>query len=356
MFSFSVHQESFLVEIRMLSRLRPRHREGLLAQADQPDPGAAAFAFLGAQGIPSDPRYYALIHTAFADRTSIAAHAVNSALIDTGRFSQEAADLLLAQLAEGAPHDADADAASQERLRHQTLHLADLAADAAAATHRFGRDLSAGLGTINDDVRSAAAILSAMVERTRTTEQALAAAVEQIEQLRDEVAEARNDAMRDELTGLLNRRGIIDHVAALDPARARTIAVCDIDAFKTINDSHGHEVGDRVLKVVAAALAEGCAPHLVGRWGGEEFIVVLDEADPARAAETVDAVRAELVQRHLRVRETGQSVGRVAFSAGIAAFTGAFDPALRVADALLYQAKLAGRNRVLTDPPKAQAA
>jgi diguanylate cyclase len=340
----------------MLSRLRPRHREGLLALADDADPGLAAFAFLQAQGIPSDPRYYALIHKAFADRSSIAAHAVNSALIDTGRFSHEAADELLEQLAMGTTPDDEATAAGQEKLRHQTLHLADLAADAAAATHRFGRDLSAGLGDLNSDVRSAAAILAAMVERSRTTEQALAAAVEQIEQLRDEVAEARNDAMRDELTGLLNRRGIIDHVAALDPARPRTIAVCDIDAFKAINDSHGHEVGDRILKVVADALADGCTPHLVARWGGEEFIVVLDEGDPEAAAEIIDAVRAELVQRHLRVRETGESVGRVAFSAGVAAFAGPFEPALREADALLYQAKMAGRNRVLSDPPKAQAA
>lgn len=339
----------------MLSRLRPRHHEGLSVPAGTADPGAAAFAFLQAQGIPSDPHYYALLHTVFADPSSIAAHAVNSALIDCGRFGREAADALLGQLAGDAP-DEDAAAAGQEKLRHQTLHLADLAADAAAATNRFGRDLTAGLGEIDNDVRSAAAILSAMIERTRSTEQKLAAAVEQIEQLRDEVAEARNDAMRDELTGLLNRRGIVEHVAALDPARPRTLAVCDIDAFKAINDGHGHEVGDRVLKVVAAALAQGCAPHLVGRWGGEEFIVVLDQADPELAAETIDAVRAELVQRHLKVRETGESLGRVTFSAGIAAYTGAFDPALRVADALLYQAKLAGRNRVLADPPAARAA
>jgi diguanylate cyclase len=341
----------------MLSRLRPRHREGFAPLADDADPGLAAFAFLQAQGIPTDPRYYAMAHTAFADPTSIEAHAVNSSMIDTGRFPKDAADALLAQLAEQAPHDPEVTAAGQEKLRHQTLHLADLAADAAAATNRFGRDLSQGLGELNDDVRSAAAILSAMVERSRSTEQALAAAVEQIEQLRDEVAEARNDAMRDELTGLLNRRGIIDHISALDPAKPRTLAVCDIDAFKAINDGHGHEVGDRVLKVVAAALRDGCAPHLVGRWGGEEFIVVLGESDLESAVETVDAVRAELVQRNLRVRETGESIGRVTFSAGVAAFeSGEFDPALRVADTLLYQAKVAGRNRVLADPPPAAQA
>jgi diguanylate cyclase len=207
-------------------------------------------------------------------------------------------------------------------------------------------------------VRSVTAVLSAMRDRTRKTEEQLAAAVEQIEQLRDEVAEARSDAMRDELTGLLNRRGIIEHLATLDAERPHTLALCDIDAFKAINDSHGHEVGDRVLKAVAAGLAEGCAPHLVGRWGGEEFLVVLDEADPLRAAEIIDAVREELAARNLRVRETGARIGTVTFSAGVAPFGGVpIEPGLRAADALLYQAKMAGRNRVMTElPPPAKAA
>jgi diguanylate cyclase len=336
----------------MLSRLRPRRRE------ENNDPGAAAdfgaqvLAYLQAHGIPSAPRYYALVHTALSDKTSLAAHAIAEATDDTP-MSHALADAILAAMSGGNVEDAE----EHERLRHQTLHLADLAADAAAATNQFGRDLSAGLGDVEADVRSVTAVLSSMIERTRATEQRLAAAVEEIEHLRDEVAEARNDAMRDELTGLLNRRGIIETIAGLDPARPRTLAVCDIDAFKAVNDGHGHEVGDRVLKVVAAALAEGCAPHLVGRWGGEEFIVVLDEGDPARAAEIVDDVREQISYRALRVRETGESLGRITFSAGVATFAaGGFDPALRIADGLLYQAKLAGRNRVLTDTPAAKAA
>lgn len=336
----------------MLSRLRPRRAAETTDPSASADLGAQVLAYLRAHGIPSAPRYYALVHSALSDNSSIAAHAIAEAT-DVTPMSLEVADAILAAMSGGNVQDAE----DHERLRHQTLHLADLAADAQAATTRFGRDLTAGLGDIETDVRSVTAVLSSMIERTRATEERLAAAAKEIEHLRDEVAEARNDAQRDELTGLMNRRGVIDHVSALDPTHPRTIAVCDIDMFKAINDGHGHEVGDRVLKVVASTLAEGCAPHLVGRWGGEEFIVVLDEADPARAADLIDTVREQLGYRALRVRETGESLGRVTFSAGVAAFNPPpFDLALRTADALLYQAKLAGRNRILTESPPAQAA
>lgn len=345
----------------MLSRLRLPRRP-IADDMAAPDPGAdlgpAVLAFLAAQGVPTAPAYYALVHEALADRTSIAAHAIAEAVHAHGPLGRDGADRILAGLAGPSPEQsAAADAENQERLRHQTLHLADLAADAAAATGQFGRDLSAGLEGLDRGVHSVSAMLTAMIDRTCATERQLAAAAEQIEQLRDEVAEARSDAMRDELTGLRNRRGVTAHVAAIADRRARTLAICDIDAFKCVNDSHGHEVGDRVLKVVAAALAEGCAPNLVGRWGGEEFILVLDEANPARAAEIVDSVRLSLCARNLRVRETGESLGRVTFSAGIAAFpAGGFDAALRTADALLYDAKLAGRNRVAIEAVPAKAA
>jgi diguanylate cyclase len=340
----------------MLSRLRLR-RSGALHDPSTPAPpdhGAAVLAWLQARAIPSDPRYYALVHTALSDRHSLAAHALSEAEIGGTALDHDGVDRLLEAIAGRVP-SLDRMAEESDRLHYQSLHLADLAANAAAATSQFGRDLSAGIDDIENANQSVTAVITAMVQRTRTSERQLAAAVEQIEQLRDEVAEARNDAMRDELTGLLNRRGVLDHLASLD-ARPRTLAVCDIDAFKAINDGHGHEVGDRVLKVVAAALADGCSPHLVGRWGGEEFLVLLDEADPAIAAEIIDGVREELSYRSLKVRETGAALGTITFSAGVAEYAAGFDPALRMADALLYQAKVAGRNRVIADPPAAQAA
>lgn len=342
----------------MLSRLRARRQEGAADPSAAPvDLGADALAFLLTHGVSTSPRYYALVHTAMLDRTSVAAHAIAEATANGARFNQEPADAILTSMSPREAGEEDQAAEEHERLRHQTLHLADLAADAQAVQRRFGDDLTSGLSDLDNDVRSVTAVLTAMIDRTRSTEAKLAAAVQQIEQLRDEVAEARSDAMRDELTGLLNRRGVLDHLASLATAKPRTVAICDIDAFKAINDGHGHEVGDRVLKVAAETLAKACAPHLVGRWGGEEFIVLLDEADPVRAAEIIDDARIDLAARQLKVRETGAKLGMVTFSAGVTSFAEPpIEPALRAADALLYQAKLSGRNKVLTEMPPAQAA
>jgi diguanylate cyclase len=332
----------------MLSRLRPRPRGAIDEAVPGGDPGLDVLVYLRARGIPSDPAYYGLVHAALTDRRSVQAHAVNEVVERDGALTREGADAILTALAgpgDDAAAASEAVAAGEERLRHQTLHLADLAAQTAAATGQFGRDLSAANDDLDRDAAAATNIIAAMVERTRESERKLAAAAEQIDRLRDEVAAARNDAMRDSLTGLLNRRGVIDHVAGLDD-RPRTIALCDIDAFKAVNDGHGHEVGDRVLKVVAAALEQGCAPHLVGRWGGEEFIVILDETDPASAVGIIDAIRADLASRRLRARETGAYLGVVSFSAGVTALVEPLDDALRTADALLYRAKTGGRNRV----------
>jgi len=337
----------------MLSRLRQRPREATHdAVTDAPsngDPGLEVLVYLRARGIPSDPRYYGLVHAALTDRTSIAAHAVSEVVERDGVLTLATADAILTAMAgptDAAAEASEAVAAGEERLRHHTLQLADLASRAAAETGQFGRDLSAGLDDLDQEAAAVASIVTAMVERTRVSEQKLAVAVEQIDRLREEVAQARSDAMRDALTGLLNRRGVIDHVAALDD-QPRTIALCDIDSFKGINDGHGHEVGDRVLKVVAEALERGCSPHLVGRWGGEEFIVVFDEADSAKAARCIDKVREELSGRRLRARETGESLGMVSFSAGVTTLVEPLDDALRIADARLYRAKIGGRNRVI---------
>jgi diguanylate cyclase len=126
-----------------------------------------------------------------------------------------------------------------------------------------------------------------------------------------------------------------------------SVAFCDIDHFKSINDKYGHAVGDRVLKVVAETLSETLNPHVVGRFGGEEFVVVLPETDQSTAFELVERARAALSERHFRVRDTDEPIGQVTFSAGIAATDDDPQGALREADDLLYEAKRSGRNRTI---------
>lgn len=308
------------------------------------DIGARTLAFLHEQRLEPTPANYALGHIYLTEGKSLAARAVDLILIGGDRLDQKRADQIAADHVRGGSADASD---QQSAVRHQTLQLSELAAGASAITGQFNRDLNDGL-TALDQGADITAIVRSMVERSLESEAALASASRQIEALRQEVEAAKGDAARDALTGLHNRRGVEVEVRAL-PARAESsLVICDIDHFKSINDRYGHVVGDRVLKLVASALAKSCHPHLVARWGGGEFIILLNGLSPSDAATIVDKARHDLSKRDVRLRATDKPMGAITFSAGVAKLSGRrFDDAVSEADALLYQAKAAGRNRVL---------
>lgn len=195
----------------------------------------------------------------------------------------------------------------------------------------------------------------AMLARIEQVEAAMARSQEETERLRENLAKARMEADVDHLTGLPNRRAFERRlVSASLEARAKgeslSVAFCDVDRFKTINDRHGHEAGDRVLCAVAATLNEHAGNAcFVARHGGEEFVLLFYGMDKQAACVRLDAIRRAQAARQLINRDTGQPFGRVTFSAGVAEVTEDADSrsALGRADAALYRAKEAGRNRVV---------
>ncbi|MEJ7804139.1 MAG: diguanylate cyclase [Candidatus Limnocylindria bacterium] len=171
-------------------------------------------------------------------------------------------------------------------------------------------------------------------------------------------AEVAELAVRDPLTGLYNRRYFDETLERILAAHRRkrlagwrplSAIVFDLDRFGAFNKEHGHQVGDQVLKAFAEVLtARFRASDLVARLGGEEFIVVLDDADLEAAIGVADEVRGLLAARSVRA-EDGTELG-VTVSAGCAAL----DPTdatreslLRTADVALFMAKRAGRDRVV---------
>jgi diguanylate cyclase (GGDEF)-like protein len=161
-------------------------------------------------------------------------------------------------------------------------------------------------------------------------------------------------ATTDGLTGLLNHRTfqarLDEHLAAAQRyGRTVALALCDIDHFKSVNDTYGHPVGDQVLKAVARVLArEARATDLVARYGGEEFAVVMPETDTAGARVIAERIRERVGA--LRV-ETGQGPLAVTLSLGVATSPGdgADKPRLvEAADGCLYHAKRHGRNQTVT--------
>lgn len=272
-------------------------------------------------------------------------------MIDGGvRLAQSEVDDLM----ERAPSEASAVAGvdamldqHQAHLRHQMLTFAELTATAVRDTGDFNKDLEDSVCKIGDH-EELSGVIQSMIARTTAMERKLAETCKETERLKHDLEAARDDATRDALTNLPNRRAVDRELEKIAEAgKLLSVAFCDIDHFKTINDKYGHAVGDRVLKVVAETLAETLTPHTVGRFGGEEFVIVLPETGTAVAYELVERARIALSQRYFRVRDTDEPIGQVTFSAGIAATETDPQQALRDADDLLYEAKRTGRNKTV---------
>ncbi|MEM7584032.1 MAG: response regulator [Acidobacteriota bacterium] len=164
--------------------------------------------------------------------------------------------------------------------------------------------------------------------------------------------EVSREARYDSLTGLLNRSGVAIAFARAQSLASRagyplSLALADLDGLKRINDTYGHACGDDVLRRVAEVLTESLRrSDRIARWGGDEFVILFPDGTPAGATVALNKVLKALEQETF-----GQSEPlRVRFSAGVAGVskTARLDEVVARADRLLYRAKAAGGNRVLT--------
>jgi diguanylate cyclase len=249
-----------------------------------------------------------------------------------------------------------------ERLESSIDDFGKTSKDASASASEYGNALEAHVSELEqvtkagDVISDLATIAKVMLKRTRDIEKQMHRSEAQTKSLRRRLDEAKRNAEEDHLTGLPNRRAFEarfqeEFRLARAAAEPLCVAFCDIDHFKKVNDTHGHDAGDRVLKLVAESLARisGETCH-VARHGGEEFVLLFRGLTASESFAKLDALRAQLADRRLVNRATDTPFGQITFSGGIADVFACGEPraALKAADAALYRAKQDGRNRILT--------
>jgi diguanylate cyclase len=209
----------------------------------------------------------------------------------------------------------------------------------------------------------------AMEIRSKTLENEVKASSQEVAQLRLHLESVRRESLTDTLTGVPNRKAFDTELKrameqSAETGEAMSLLMCDIDHFKTFNDTWGHQTGDQVLRLVANCISENVKGRdTAARFGGEEFAVVLPQTELADAVRLANQIRSKVESKKLVKKSNGDILGVITISIGVAQYDmkeGA-EGLIQRADACLYAAKRAGRNRVMCRqdagaPKKASAA
>lgn len=179
----------------------------------------------------------------------------------------------------------------------------------------------------------------------------------EVEQLRVELEKTKQAANTDSLTGLLNRRAFdreINNVCnnANSQADSVHLLLLDLDHFKRINDSHGHLVGDNVLRYTATLLKQFVKEdEIAARYGGEEMAMLLPNSTLVQAKEVANQIRVALSKSHLQRKDSGEAIGQVTVSIGVSKLRkdDTIESFIHRADTALYQAKQHGRDQVVDE-------
>ena len=160
----------------------------------------------------------------------------------------------------------------------------------------------------------------------------------------------KQQASTDQLTGLKNRRSALDFIESLNKAEVTegvSLAMCDIDFFKKVNDTYGHDAGDEVLKFVANKMVEESGETaFVSRWGGEEFLIIFPDCNGDHAFIILEKLRKTLKNSVIKVDEAEIKI-TMTFGLAEYSFNEDVDSVIKEADEKLYMGKQNGRNQVV---------
>ncbi len=323
--------------------------------------GRAAFDSVVQLGITPTPDNFAIWYEYHSGLNPELRHLIDLLMSKPGRCDDQT---MAAVHRKFFSHTRERDAlqAASERMQGLLQEVGAVVGDAGSGARNFGevvRDTSsafaAGTTTLPVLIQRLREEARAMAERSEVIGQHLAGAAERITLLERSLDDLRQDAATDGLTKLNNRRSFdsrLREVAgeAMNSGEPLTLVLMDIDHFKRVNDTWGHQTGDQVLRLVAGTLTANTRPDdFVARYGGEEFALIMVATPPETALTVAERVRRSFEGREIVTRGSGTSIGSVTISGGVAVY----EPGERLsdwverADQALYGAKRGGRNQVI---------
>lgn len=224
-------------------------------------------------------------------------------------------------------------------------------------THQLG-DPNLNAEEVKKITYSVLASASSMKESSMAFQEEMANSSDAVRKLRQQLVEARAEAMKDELTEVGNRKAFNNAIEELmfnakDNPNSLCLVMADIDHFKNFNDTYGHLVGDSVLRYFASIMKKTKGDNeTICRFGGEEFAILMAESSIEQAIERAEGIRKDIQAAHLKQRNSDKPLKTITSSFGIAQFHGDQDDSksfLERADNALYLAKEKGRNQVVDE-------
>ncbi len=310
-----------------------------------------------------NPLTYTIWYEHVAGINSALSEAMKLALDNKENLSDEA--VLKLYLEYIAPPDFKAMGIMSERLQKTMGGITESVIRTASDAGKFEEQLSSlsqDLGTVDlSNISNLTPHIDRALENTSDmlqSAQALQAQIHnsrlEIEALQSDLSRARNEALLDPLTLILNRKGFdqaLEDILKRSASGTHCLVMMDIDRFKTVNDSHGHVMGDRVIQAVGEVLRSIVSEQSrfsVARFGGDEFAMLLPDTRLHLAATLADGIRIRIKDLKIRNRRTQDVILTITVSMGLTCLTPEDDATslLERADAGLYKSKQDGRDRV----------
>jgi diguanylate cyclase len=330
--------------------------------------GERTMAHIRAHKTAAHPRAYEIWYAYVTGQNPALLRAINDLLRKAGHVEQRSLDEIYDRFINANRFTAEAERATARLLTHMDS-VGDALTEARGEINTYkgtldgsADEMAAGVG--EERLRG---IISQLLTSTRSMSRLnnklssqLADARSEVEDLREALESIRTESQVDPTTTLANRRffdgALVDSIRHVEKTGENlSLIMVDIDHFKSFNDRFGHLTGDQVLRLVAMSMKQNVKGlDTAARFGGEEFAIILPSCDMRGALSVAEKIREGVMQRELVKRSTGENLGRVTVSLGVATLRRGDQPTdiIERADKALYAAKKTGRNRVVceTDP------